>query len=548
MAGAIDALRFAIEEGNLDKVIKLTNKFAYTNSDYNNAIDCAVENGNIDIVKYIIECISDFTYDGNGFSISTAVDVGRLDIVKYLVENNSDINYGKGRAIRSAVKKNDLEIVKYLIENGANIAIEGYPILNCARSIEMIDYLVDSGADIHCNNDVTIISAAKDGRLDIIEHLIKLGINLNDKLDEILKIAVYSRNFDLVKYAIDNNADVSKDEEYLLKHAALNGYTEIIKCLVEAGADIHIENNMPIRNAIKSGSIETVIYLKDKGSVVDSKGDGALYECIIRGYNDILQYLIESGTTTHKESHQPIGAAIEYNNIDVVKYLIEQGASACDGLQSAIYLNRFDIVRLIVDNYLVLQNIDNLVYLVQAIDHRDNRVLKYLVDNGINVNVKNDFAIQYATMQGNFEAVKCLVEKGANLLNNSLVSNACEVGHGEMAAYLISNGARHKKFRRMEYNEIIDYVAKNSDTSLVSAVVVGSMSRIKYLIDNGADIHVNRDEPLRVAALKGDIDLVKYLVDHGATVIPYHKKNSSIRAAKDYGHTEILSYLQSVLK
>ena len=44
------------------------------------------------------------------------------------------------------------------------------------------------------------------------------------------------------------------------------------------------------------------------------------------------------------------------------------------------------------------------------------------------------------------------------------------------------------------------------------------MEVVKYLVDNGADIHANDDCALRWAAEHGRLEVVKYLIDNGADI------------------------------
>lgn len=58
----------------------------------------------------------------------------------------------------------------------------------------------------------------------------------------------------------------------------------------------------------------------------------------------------------------------------------------------------------------------------------------------------------------------------------------------------------------------------NKRNYLLTGVRFGLLPELKYLVENGADIHVENDEALRYAAKNGHLAIVKYLIEHGADV------------------------------
>jgi ankyrin repeat protein len=68
----------------------------------------------------------------------------------------------------------------------------------------------------------------------------------------------------------------------------------------------------------------------------------------------------------------------------------------------------------------------------------------------------------------------------------------------------------------------------------------GHLDVVKYLIEQGADIHAKNNEALRNSAEKGDLDIVKYLVEHGAAV--HSIEDYALRYSAVKGHLEIVKY------
>jgi len=105
----------------------------------------AVENGYADVLNYISggarRCVAP------PGSLEVAVDNGHLEVVKYLVERcGARVN----DALMYAAESADLEIVKYLVlERGANVDVErGMPLelAVLSESLEVVQFLVEHDA------------------------------------------------------------------------------------------------------------------------------------------------------------------------------------------------------------------------------------------------------------------------------------------------------------------------------------------------------------------------------------------------------------------
>jgi len=131
-------------------------------------------------------------------------------------------------------------------------------------------------------------------------------------------------------------------------------------------------------------------------------------------------------------------------------------------------------------------------------------------------------------------------------------------GKLEIVKYLVENGANiHAKndqaLRNASYYgdlEIVKYLVKNgadihvrNDEALRNACYKGQLEVVKYLVKNGADIHVRNDQALRWASYYGYFEIVKYLVENGADIHEYND-DQSLRNAKTQ---EIKDYLQSII-
>jgi hypothetical protein len=80
-----------------------------------------------------------------------------------------------------------------------------------------------------------------------------------------------------------------------------------------------------------------------------------------------------------------------------------------------------------------------------------------------------------------------------------------------------------------------------NDTPLRWAARYGHIDVVRYLVGQGADIHAEDDDALFDAARYGHIDVVKYLVEQGANV--HARCEYALFGAANYGRTDVVKYL-----
>ncbi|KAI1358392.1 ankyrin repeat-containing domain protein [Xylaria arbuscula] len=161
-----------------------------------NPLQSAIDHDNREMMDLLIKAGINVNHRGSHplFPIQLAVERGEFDFVKYLVEAGADVNapVTKKKYMRSAlqiaVEKGRTDIMEYLIQSGADVncppspnrgatalqlaAIKGY--LGIAK------YLLDKGAKInappaHRNGRTALQGAAEHGRLDMLVFLLANG-------------------------------------------------------------------------------------------------------------------------------------------------------------------------------------------------------------------------------------------------------------------------------------------------------------------------------------------------------------------------------------
>ena len=99
--------------------------------------------------------------------------------------------------------------------------------------------------------------------------------------------------------------------------------------------------------------------------------------------------------------------------------------------------------------------------------------------------------------------------------------------------------------------DVVKYLVENganihaeNDYALRYSACNGHLEVVKYLVENGADIHSIDDFALRWSAELGQFNIVKYLVEQGADI--HTDDDFALRYSAKNGHTEIAEYLKNL--
>lgn len=187
---------------------------------------------------------------------------GELPLVIRALRQGASVKYQA--ALNVAVRNGHLDIVKYLDEKGADIHDRRDDILRQASEngrVEIVKYLLERGADVHTQNDVTIKIASQNGHLNVIKYLVEKGYIHTDN-DVALRTASEHGHLNIVKYLVEHGADVHAENDEALRYSSQNGHFEVVKYLVENGANVHAQNNKALKFATEAGHTEIAQYLQ----------------------------------------------------------------------------------------------------------------------------------------------------------------------------------------------------------------------------------------------------------------------------------------------
>jgi len=160
----------AASKGDLDIFKIIFDNKAKTNQFYLiQPLEIAVENSHDNIVKYML----DQGVPASDKAVIYAVENGDLPIVKLLIQHKGNPIL----ALDEAVTNNNLDIVKYLVENGREISY--YHVTKAVQNgnLPMVQYLVEHKGPIYPQALIAAISA---GRIDIVKYLVEKGADTTD--------------------------------------------------------------------------------------------------------------------------------------------------------------------------------------------------------------------------------------------------------------------------------------------------------------------------------------------------------------------------------
>ena len=181
----------------------------------------------------------------------------------------------------------------------------------------------------------------------------------------------------------------------------------------------------------------------------------------------------------------------------------------------------------------------NKYFLHKAVRQNRIEMVKWLIDNGAEVNSKNTdhkTPLHLASNLGFFEVVKCLIENGAetNANDNENITplhDACSIVFNtisptEISKCLLEKGAQ------------IDAKCNFGYTPLHYATNYGNLKIAQFLIEKGAQIDAktkNGETPLHISAHNSDLKIVRNLIE----------KQAPINVEDRFGDTALHSCIRS---
>jgi len=303
-------------------------------------------------------------------------------------------------------------------------------------------------------------------------------------LDEYLE----SRTIPATTQMIERVQQAKKNKS--LFEAVKKADVEQVKLLIAEGADVDAKwgdtstkekeekakdqntEATPLYYAADSNNMDLVKLLVEAGADVNAGQWPSLCQALYKGNTTIAKFLIDHGANVnYPEDWGPLHEASMYN-IEMVKLLLARGANVNGGTGKH----------------------EPALYAAIRGGHRD--IVELLIQHGADVNAKNKTwrrvytPLQRAAITGRTEAVKLLLEAGANI--------SVKDDRGQTLLHLILD------MRNSDYNQY----RLSKDT-------------LELLLIKGADVNLKDKDgrtPLHLAADSADVEIVELLLDKGAKI------------------------------
>jgi hypothetical protein len=316
----------------------------------------------------------------------------------------------------------------------------------------------------------------------------------------LLKDYVNKGNLPVVKFLLENNiCDISTYNDPFLVEK--NPYNRAAMCCVE--------NN----------KIDLFDYFLEKGADIDEIIILAINRCTVDGYFDFTKHLFEicNRYAINIDMDIFITNCIRFDRFDIFKYLIEEGATIYNNqafIASAKHghLEIFNFYLNIIKNSPKNSNLDihawNDDALISSASNGYIEIVKLLLDNGANIHAQNEKALRNSLVNGYLDVAKLLLKHGANIHidDDSIFLNCVNIASEFLGRCLPTdhyfgakpNCIRHNSFEIVKYlltpqNLLILNTQTNYDMAFLVASYYGYLELVIYLVQLGADIHVDDD-------------------------------------------------------
>ena len=413
----------------------------HKNKDGYAALDVATRQGNLGVVKYLLEngaCISDDTIrlliEHNNYR-----GYPNYNLKKVIFEAAEAQNYNTGvdSIIVSAVLGNSQNVINGAQNGEVNEDNSEEVLCNSAAfcTAEVLDVLIGLGCDINTldRKDNSLMEvAASNGNIGVLKYLYGNGLPIQGDL---LSLAIKGNHYDVVEYLFQQGELLSYYDNPM-DDVIYNGNIELADLLFSNG---YPQDEEMIYHAadksIQFHQLSLLKYFLDKGLDVNdyerrNPVHSLLETCGVLNDLEAAEFLIELGVNANGTvSSNPLQTATSF---ELVKLLIENGADVnkaatySDGSKSdpplmmAVRRGQFEIVKLLIENGadIEYQYWDSKTTVIQVAAETSNNILRYLIDKEANINYQNSegiTALMKAALAQNEPNKKMLKEYGANL-------------------------------------------------------------------------------------------------------------------------------------
>lgn len=416
----------------------------------------AARTGDLDGIKqYLSEGadINELSPETNISALSWATMMGEMEAAKLLIEHGADLNVRQedgGTPLHIAVTLGRAEIAELLIKEGADVAAKNrggqVPASGLHIPWGMLKFMMGM-FDIKLEQKEVETGRVKIAKMLNVDFAPQSQRAANDVWD-----AAFVGDVDMVKKAVADGLDVNARNpvsgDPLLFTAALMGHTDIIAFLLDKGADINVQNR---------------------------EGNTSLHAAAFLGRAEAAELLLKHGINVHVRNIQGgtamDNATLDWDTTQAILNIIRVIAVN----KAEVMAGRAKIIRLLSRK---MKDTPESINLWKASAAGNLTAIKAALDGGSDLKTLDpQYGIDplgWAALNGQTEAVKLLLEKGANIHN------------------------RHK----------------DGSTALHGAAFLGHIDTVKLLLEKGADANIRKPDgvtPLDTAQV--DWGLTEFVIE-----------------------------------
>ncbi len=478
-----------------------------------------------------------------------AVKNGQHQTVDALVRNGAKVNEKNKHgdtALLLAASNGHLETVQYLLEKGAKVNERdkhgNTALLLAAKNghQQTVYALLSKGTRVderNDNGDTALLLAAKNGHGLIVNDLLCKGAKVDEKDNNgntALLLAASNGHLETMQYLLEKSAKVNERDKYgntALLLAAKNGHQQTVYDLLSKGTKVGERNengDTALLLAAKNGHGLIVNDLLCKGAKVDEKdnnGNTALLLAVSNGHLETMQYLLEKGAKLDGRDNNGNTAlllAASNGDLKAMQYLLEKGAKIDErdnngntALLLAAKKGRAQTVECLLNKGAKLDEKDNNgnTALLLAASNGDLKAMQYLLEKGAKIDERDNngnTALLLAEKNG-YETLGQWLAKKTDKASFLL---AAETGDFVLIKKLL------QKWEQSGLN-LLAVKDKNGYTPLLLAIKNSHQPIITFLLDRSAEGEEKCAKGLTAlytAITVGDIDVVRYLLGKGAMV------------------------------
>ena len=388
----------------------------------------AARTGDLDGIKrYLSEGakINELSPETNISALSWATMMGKMEAVKLLIEHGADLNVRQedgGTPLHIAVTLGRAEIAELLIKEGADVAAKNrggqVPASGLHIPWGMLKFMIGM-FDIKLEQKEVEIGRVKIAKMLNVKSPSKLRRAANDVWD-----AAFIGDLNRVKKAVSDGLDINARNpvsgDPLLFTASLMGHTDIVSFLLEKGSDINIQNR---------------------------DGNTSLHVAAFLGRAEAAELLIKNKANVHIRNLQG-GSAIDNARLDwETTQAILNIIRVIEVNKAEVMAGRAKIIRLLSGKMNDTPESHNLW---KASANGNLAAIKAALDGNSDLKTLDpQYGIDplgWAALNGQTEAVKLLLEKGANIHNrhrdgSTALHGAAFLGHIDTVKLLLEKGA-----------------------------------------------------------------------------------------------------------